>query len=145
MQKRSTSLFLTTAIMFCVSVTGCQPGNQDASQDTVNGDQRSNGVKEEQASLAVSSVVVTLTVPQQDALDAFNRGDKKLLGVQTRGVSVPGVDEALLPVLRERYGVTLRHVADVMKDQKDRDSIAEVFTYVRQYNGKMAELLRAEL
>ncbi len=137
MKKRSTSLFLTTAIMFCVSVAGCQSGNQDI----ISGD----GVKEEQTSLPVSSVAVTLTVPQQDALDAFNRGDKKLLGVQTRGVSVPGVDEALLPVLRERYGVTLRHVTDVMKDQKDRDSIAEVFKYVRQYNGKMAELLSAEL
>lgn len=123
--------------MFCVSVAGCQSGNQDI----ISGD----GVKEEQTSLPVSSVAVTLTVPQQDALDAFNRGDKKLLGVQTRGVSVPGVDEALLPVLRERYGVTLRHVTDVMKDQKDRDSIAEVFKYVRQYNGKMAELLSAEL
>ena len=58
---------------------------------------------------------------------------------------MPGVDEALLPVLRERYGIALRHVSDVMKNQKDRDSIAEVFQYVRQYNGKMAELLGAEL
>jgi len=123
--------------MFSVSIAGCQSGNQD----TANGDD----VKKEQTSLPVSGTAAILTAPQQDALDAFNRGDKKLLGVQTRGVSVPGVDDALLPVLRERYGVTLRHVTDVMKDQKDRDSITEVFQYVRQYNGKMAELLSAEL
>mgnify|MGYP000163540739 CR=1 FL=1 len=137
MKKRAMNLFVTAAIMFCVPVAGCQSGNQD----TTNGED----VKKEQTSLPVPGMVGTLTVPEQDALDAFNRGDKKLLGVQTRGVSVPGVNEALLPVLRERYGITLRHVTDVMKDQKDRDSIAEVFQYVRQYNGKMAELLSAEM
>ena len=137
MKKRAMNLFVTAAIMFCVPIVGCQSGNQD----TANGED----VKKEQTSLPVSGTVGTLTVPEQDALDAFNRGDKKLLGVQTRGVSVPGVDEALLPMLRERYGVTLRHVTDVMKDKKDRDSISEVFQYVRQYNGKMSELLSAEL
>ncbi|OUR90217.1 hypothetical protein A9Q81_19680 [Gammaproteobacteria bacterium 42_54_T18] len=137
MKKWAANLFLTTTIMLCMPIVGCQSGNQD----TASGDD----MKKEGASLPVLGTAAILTAPQQDALDAFNRGDKKLLGVQTRGVSVPGVNEALLPVLRERYGITLRHVTDVMKDQKDRDSIAEVFQYVRQYNEKMAELLSAEM
>lgn len=137
MKKRMAGLFVPVGVIFCVSLAGCQSGNQDA--------EIGDGVNKGQISLPTSGSSVTLTAPQQDALDAFNRGDKKLLGVQTRGVSIPGVDEALLPVLRERYGVALRHVSDVMKNQEDRDSITEVFQYVRQYNGKMAELLRAEL
>lgn len=135
MKKRIAGLFVTTGFVFCISLVGCQSGNQDAGKGAE--------VKDNQASS--SGAVEPLTGPQQDALNAFNRGEKALLGVQTRGVSVPGVDEALLPVLRERYGVTLRHVADVIKDQKDRDTITEAFQYVRQYNGKMAELLNEEL
>ena len=97
-------LFITAGTVFCVALVGCQSGNQDTE---IGGD-----VKKEPVSLSTSGTSVTLTAPQQDALDAFNRGDKKLLGVQTRGVSVPGVDEALLPVLRERYGIALRHASD---------------------------------
>ncbi len=137
MRKRMAGLFVTAGTVFCLALVGCQSGNQDTE---IGAD-----MKKDQIPLSTSGAPATLTAPQQDALDAFNRGDKKLLGVQTRGVSVPGVDEALLPVLRERYGVALRHTSDVIKNQEDRDGITEVFQYVRQYNGKMAELLSAEL
>ena len=136
MKKRMAGLFVLAGTVLCVALVGCQSGNQDAEIGAE--------MKKDQISLSTSGISATLTAPEQDALDAFNRGDKKLLGVQTRGVSVPGVDEALLPVLRERYGVALRHASDVIKNQEDRDGIAAVFQYVRQYNGKMAELLGAE-
>jgi len=91
------------------------------------------------------ATVETLLPAQQDAVNAFQKGDKRLLGVQTRGVSIPGVDDKLLPVLRERYGVALRSVNDVIKSEEDRDSLTEVFQYVREYNGKMAQLLSNEV
>lgn len=125
------------SILFCLSLAGCQSGSHETTDVGV--------ADQEQSIIAEGSMAPALTSAQQDALDAFNRGDKRLLGVQTRGISVPGVDEALLPILRERYGVVPKLVNDVIKNQDDRDSITEVFQYVRQYNEKMTELLREEL
>ena len=75
MKKRVAGLFVTAGMVFCALLVGCQSGNQD----TEIGDD----VKKDEVSLPAGTSV-SLTAPQQDALDAFNRGDKKLLGVQTR-------------------------------------------------------------
>ena len=122
----------------CFLMGGCQSG-----ESTVDGAESMQEKNVAQASTMAASKI--LLPAQQDALNAFNKGDKRLLGVQTRGVSVPGVDDKLLPILRDRYGVALRRVNDVVKDDKDRNSLTEVFQYVREYNGKMAELLSKEL
>lgn len=86
-----------------------------------------------------------LTQGELDAQSAFDRGDKRLIGVQTRGVSIPGVQESVISKVRVLYGISLRPVTDVIKSEDDRNTLTEVFQYVRQYNGKMAELLADEL
>ena len=86
-----------------------------------------------------------LTLAEQDALNAFNEGDKRLVGVRTRGISVPGVDEASIQKIRKRYGIKVSRASDVIRNKNDRNSLIEVFQYARQYNNKLVKLLRTEL
>lgn len=138
MKTRKTSNNVVLAISVAVLIVGCQSGENKVEEgNSVQG-------KQEDQILAVAAAEDLLPA-QQDAIDAFQKGDKRLLGVQTRGVSIPGVDDALLPELRKRYGVALRSVNDVIKSEEDRDSLTEVFQYVREYNGKMAQLLSNEV
>jgi len=138
MNIRKTRTRVVLAISVSVLIVGCQSGDNKVEEGN-----RVQGKQLDQVS--TMATVETLLPAQQDAVNAFQKGDKRLLGVQTRGVSIPGVDDKLLPVLRERYGVALRSVNDVIKSEEDRDSLTEVFQYVREYNGKMAQLLSNEV
>jgi len=128
MSGKTSHFGMLVSMIFLLSIAACQSGSglNGRAQDA-------------------SAVDFVLSPPQLDALEAFDKGEKRLLGVQNRGLTTPGVSGKIATLIRQRYGVKTRDVKDVVRSGDDRSSLMEEFQYIREYNAKIAELLRVEL
>ncbi len=77
---------------------------------------------------------------EQDAQAAYRQGDKRLLGISTRGVSVPGVDADKIEVSKQRCGLRVIRRSDVIRSSDEREARRNQAEYIEAYNRAMFSL-----
>jgi len=77
---------------------------------------------------------------EADARIAFEQGDKRLLALMTRGLSVPGVDSDLLESVKQRCGTRTIQSTDVIKSDEQFEAMKQQSQYMRDYNTEMLKL-----
>ncbi len=76
----------------------------------------------------------------EDARDAFNGGDRRLLGFNFKLLSIPGIAPADYDRLREDCGVRVLNGDDVVKDEQELDDLELRSRYAEAYNQAMQDL-----
>ena len=73
--------------------------------------------------------------PQADAAQAIKTGDLRLLGLATRSVTIPGVDEDNSLKYEERCGVQLiEGISDVVRSDEHLRLMQKARSYALKYN-----------
>ena len=75
----------------------------------------------------------------EDATRAWQRGDRRLLGIMTRGLSVPGVAASRLAEARKHCGILTLSASDVITSEGQMQSLRERARYMEAYNRFMIE------
>ncbi len=75
-----------------------------------------------------------------DAQEAYDRGDTRLLGIMTRGVSVPGVESARLDQAKLRCGLRTIQRSDVIRNREQLALMRQQSGYITRYNQTMLGL-----
>ncbi len=77
---------------------------------------------------------------EQDAQAAYREGDKRLLGISTRGVSVPGIDADKIEVSKQRCGLHVIRRSDVIRSSGELQARRKQAEYIEAYNQVMFRL-----
>ena len=77
---------------------------------------------------------------EQDAQAAYRQGDKRLLGISTRGASVPGVDVDKIEVSKQRCGLRVIRRSDVIRSSDELEARRNQGEYIEAYNRAMFSL-----
>ena len=75
----------------------------------------------------------------EDANRAWQRGDRRLLGMMTRGLSVPGVATSRLAQARKHCGILTLSTSDIISSEGQMQSLRERARYIEAYNRFMIE------
>ena len=76
----------------------------------------------------------------QDADKAYQQGDRRLLGITTRGMSIPGIASDKIEVSKQRCGVRLIRRSDVVRSNEELQSRQDQAKYIEAYNQAMFKL-----
>ncbi len=76
----------------------------------------------------------------QDAQAAYRQSDKRLIGISTRGVSVPGVDADKIEVSKQRCGLRIIRRSDVIRSSDELEARRNQAEYIEAYNRAMFSL-----
>ena len=77
---------------------------------------------------------------QADAEEAFENGDKRLLGVMTRSLSVPAVDPGDVARVQQQCGIRKIQRGDVIADAQSLQNLRQRGEYLDAYNRRMLTL-----
>ena len=73
--------------------------------------------------------------PQQDAKQAIEAGDLRLLGLATRNISIPGIDQADHDKYQQACGVKLMDgISDVVRSDAHLGLMQKARRYALEYN-----------
>lgn len=79
-------------------------------------------------------------IATEEAEQAWQQGDKRLLGLMTRGMSLPGVEADNRQMAVKLCGVRKIHSTDVITSSEQLQTMREQTEYIAAYNRTMLTL-----
>lgn len=114
----------------CLAFTGV-----GASCDKDRGPQRQQYIKDQITDLNNANVT-------KDVDAAVKKGDYRFVGVNDRGLMIPGVDDSDIKVIQARYGVrVIENTTDKPRTKQEEELQGVAWGYAAEYN----KLLRRQL